>query len=155
MSIFTSISHKYSLRIFLKRLFKSTTTQKHSRHSTDTVPEFHAEAPHATVSEGLAQGLYVVARAGVEPTTLRTKGVESINAPPRPTTIMSTLTAHCRWEDSATKTMTGHPPSYVLAKNQIKISVPWRCRARITFRGLTLREFAWNPAVFSYSFRLL
>src|SRR6218665_3196235 len=49
----------------------------HSRHSTDTVPEFHAEAPQATVSEGLAQGPYVAARAGVEPMTLRTKGVDS------------------------------------------------------------------------------
>src|SRR6218665_1955801 len=35
---------------FLQRLFKSTTTQKRSRHSTDTVPEFDAEAPQATVS---------------------------------------------------------------------------------------------------------
>jgi len=31
------------------------------------VPEFHVEAPQATVSEGLSQGLYVAARAGVEP----------------------------------------------------------------------------------------
>jgi len=28
--------------------------------------EFHAEAPHATASEGLAQDPYVAARAGVE-----------------------------------------------------------------------------------------
>ena len=45
-----------TLRLFLKRLFKSTTTQRRSRHSTDTVFEFHAEAPQATASEGLAQG---------------------------------------------------------------------------------------------------
>ena len=31
----------------------------------DTVPEFHGEAPQATVSEGLAQGRYVAARVGV------------------------------------------------------------------------------------------
>src|SRR6218665_1425950 len=37
----------------------------------DTVSEFHAEAPQATASEELAQGIYVVARAGFEPTTLR------------------------------------------------------------------------------------
>jgi len=30
---------------------------------------FHAEAPQATASEGLAQGLYVAAKAGFEPTT--------------------------------------------------------------------------------------
>ena len=55
--------------------------QKRSRHSTDTVPEFHAEAPQATASEGLRKGPYVAARAGFEPTTLRTMGVESTNAP--------------------------------------------------------------------------
>src|SRR6218665_1080695 len=32
---------------------------RRSRHSTDTVPEFHAEAPQATVNEELAQGRYV------------------------------------------------------------------------------------------------
>ena len=46
--------------------------------------EFHAEAPQATVSEGLAQGPYVAARAGFEHTTLRTKGAESANVPPHP-----------------------------------------------------------------------
>ena len=40
----------------------------------------HAEAPQATVSEGLAQGPYMAARARVEPATLRTKGVDSTNA---------------------------------------------------------------------------
>ena len=47
--------------------------------------ELHTEAPRATVSEGLAQGPYVAARAGVEPTTLWTKGDESTNEPPCPT----------------------------------------------------------------------
>ena len=50
----------------------------------DTVPEFHAEAPQATASEGLAQGPYVADRVGLKPTTLRTKDVESTNAPPHP-----------------------------------------------------------------------
>src|SRR6218665_3611747 len=50
---------------------QSTTTQRHSRHNTDTVSEFHSEAPQATASEGLAQGPYVAARAGFEPMTLR------------------------------------------------------------------------------------
>ena len=36
-------------------------------------------APQATASEGLAQGPYVAARVGFEPTTLRTKGAESTN----------------------------------------------------------------------------
>jgi len=34
----------------------STTTTRRSRHSTDTVLEFHAKAPQAAASEGLAQG---------------------------------------------------------------------------------------------------
>jgi len=47
----------------------------------DTVSEFHAEAPQATASERLAQGHYVVARAGFEPTTFQTKGVKSTHEP--------------------------------------------------------------------------
>ena len=38
------------------------------------------EAPQATASVGLAQGPYMTAGAGFEPTTLRTKGDESANA---------------------------------------------------------------------------
>ena len=39
----------------------------------------------ATLSEGLTQGQYLAARAGFEPTTLRSKGIDSTNAPPGPT----------------------------------------------------------------------
>jgi len=49
----------------ISSLFKST-----------TVPEFHAKVPKATASEGLAQGPYVAARAGVKTMTLRTKGYD-------------------------------------------------------------------------------
>ena len=45
----------------------------------------HAEASQAAASEGLAQGPYVAARAGFEPTTLWSKGIDSTNAPPLPT----------------------------------------------------------------------
>jgi len=45
----------------------------------------HAEALQAPVSEELSQGPYVVARAGFKPTTLQSKGIDSTNAPPRPT----------------------------------------------------------------------
>ena len=55
-----------------------------NKHSTDTVSEFHAKAPRATVREGLAQGPYAAAWAGFEPTTLRTKGVDSTNEPLHP-----------------------------------------------------------------------
>src|SRR6218665_3393026 len=47
--------------------------------------EFHPEATQVTASEELAQGPYVAARAGFEPTTLWSKGFDSTKAPPRPT----------------------------------------------------------------------
>ena len=50
----------HSFRLFLWRIFQSTTTQRRSRQSTVTVSEFHAAAPQTTASEGLAQ---VTARA--------------------------------------------------------------------------------------------
>src|SRR6218665_1379520 len=52
-----------------------------ARIVSDTVPEFHAEG---IWREGLAKGSYVAARAGVEPMTLRAKGVDSTNVPPMP-----------------------------------------------------------------------
>ena len=56
----------------------TSSPHRRSQHSMGIVLEFHAEAPQATASEGLAQGPYVAARAGLEPTTLRTKGDESM-----------------------------------------------------------------------------
>ena len=47
--------------------------------------EIHTKAPQATASEGLAQGPYMLARVGFEPTTLRKKGYESTNEQPYPT----------------------------------------------------------------------
>src|SRR6218665_2297056 len=52
----------------------------------------HAEALHACASEGLAQGPYMAARAGFEPTTLRSKDIDSTNAPPRPIFILHKYT---------------------------------------------------------------
>ena len=51
----------------------------------DTVSEFTGRSATATVSEGLAQGSCMASRAGFEPTTLRSKGIDSTNAQPRPT----------------------------------------------------------------------
>ena|SRR6218665_979082 len=50
----------------------------------DTV-SLHAEALQAAVSEILAHGPYVATRAGFESSTLWSKGIDSTNAPPRPT----------------------------------------------------------------------
>ena len=59
--------------------------QKRSRPQQLTLcRSLHAEALKATASEGLAQGPCVEARAEFEPTTLRSKGIDSTNAPPRP-----------------------------------------------------------------------
>ena len=78
------VIHSFIQAISIAPIQMSTTTQRRSRHSTDTVPEFHSEAPQETVSKGLAQNPYMAARAGVEPMTLRTKGVDSTNAPHAP-----------------------------------------------------------------------
>ena len=60
--------------------------QKRSRPQQLTLSRsLHAKAIQATVSEGLAQGPYLAARAGFEPTTLQSIGVVSTNAPPSPT----------------------------------------------------------------------
>ena len=60
--------------------------QKHSRPQQLTLcRSLHAETVQATATEGLAQGLNVAARAGFGPTTLRSKGIDSTNAPSSPT----------------------------------------------------------------------
>jgi len=46
---------------------------------------YRSFTPKATVSKGLAQGPYVAARAGVEPTTLWLRVIELTNALTRPT----------------------------------------------------------------------
>jgi len=60
------------------------------------VPEFNAEAPQATASKGLTQDPYLAAREGLELATLRTKGVESTNMPPRLKILQLNDTAICR-----------------------------------------------------------
>ena len=74
---------------------KSTTTQRRSRHSTDTASEFHAKSAQATVSKGLAQGPYMAARVGFELMTLLTKGDESTNETPCPTNQTACTSATC------------------------------------------------------------
>ena len=84
--------HSFILYLFIHSRYlysassRSITTQRRSRHSTDTMSEFHAKAPQPTASaiEGLAQGPYVAARAGFEPTTLRSTAIDSTNEPTRP-----------------------------------------------------------------------
>src|SRR6218665_2084563 len=51
----SSISFNSFIHSDYSHLFKSTTTQMHSRHSIDSVPEFHTKAPQETASERLAQ----------------------------------------------------------------------------------------------------
>ena len=49
---------------FFLRAISIAPLQVNYYNSTDTLLKFHAEAPQATASEGLAQGPYVAARAG-------------------------------------------------------------------------------------------
>src|SRR6218665_221468 len=66
--------------------FKSSTTQRRSRLQHRHCIGVSRRSAQATPGKGLAQGPYVTARAGVEPTTLRLKVVNSTKAPSRPTT---------------------------------------------------------------------
>src|SRR6218665_3639584 len=56
---------------FLYRLFKSSTTQRRSRLQHGYYIGVSRRSAQATAGKGLAQGTYVAARAGVEPTTFR------------------------------------------------------------------------------------
>src|SRR6218665_2345658 len=69
---------------FLKRPFKSSTTQRRSRLQHGYCIELSRRSAQATVGKELAQGPYMAARAGVEPTTLRLKAIDSTKAPPCP-----------------------------------------------------------------------
>jgi len=47
------------------------------------------------------------------------QGRNLVRAPPAPlanSDMMSTLTAHCQWENETVRERTGHPPSYAVAK---------------------------------------
>jgi len=55
-----------------------------SDYSIDTVSELSRQALQVNVSEGLAQGPYVVAGVGFEPAILRIQGTELTIEPPAP-----------------------------------------------------------------------
>src|SRR6218665_341812 len=82
----TSLSH--SFRPFLKRPFKSSTTQRRFRLQHGYCIGVSHRNAQATAGKELAQGPYVAARAGVEPTTLRLKVIVSTKVPPRPTKLV-------------------------------------------------------------------
>src|SRR6218665_1056812 len=77
----------YCIYPFLIALLTEEAFQKRSRPHQLTLSEFTCRNLQATVSEGLAQGLYMAARAGFKPMTLWSKGIDSTNAPPRPITL--------------------------------------------------------------------
>src|SRR6218665_3057477 len=90
----------HSFWLFLKRLSKSTTTQRHSRLQHLYCIGVSRRSAQATVCKGFAQGPYVAARAGVEPTTLRLKVIHSTNVPPRPTRLDCLSSLLCSVFDS-------------------------------------------------------
>src|SRR6218665_4199015 len=64
-------------------LLTASAFQKRSRPQQSTLcRSLHAEALQAIAGKGPAQGPYMAAKAGFEPTTLRSNGVASTNAPP-------------------------------------------------------------------------
>src|SRR6218665_576062 len=74
-----------SFRPFLYRPFKSSTGQRRSRLQHGYCFGVSRRSAQPTAGKGLAQGHYVTARAGVEPTTLRLRVIDLTKAPPRPT----------------------------------------------------------------------
>ena len=58
---------------FYSAPYKSSTTQRRSRLQHGYCIGVSRRCAHAIVGKGLAQGPYMAARAGVEPTTLRYK----------------------------------------------------------------------------------
>jgi len=66
--------HPFIPDISIAPLFKPTTTQRRSRHSTDTTSNREWR---------LAQGPYVPARVGFEPATFRTQGAKQGATMPR------------------------------------------------------------------------
>src|SRR6218665_1994603 len=76
------IDHIYSATL-------STTTQRCSRLQHRYCIGVSRQSAQATVSEKLAQGPYVAARARVEPTTLRLRVIDLTNAPPPPTLVFT------------------------------------------------------------------
>src|SRR6218665_210130 len=69
----------------------SSTTQRLSRLQHGYCIGVSRRSAQATAGKGLAQGPYMAARAGVEPTTFRLKAIDSTKAPQCPTTMHSSL----------------------------------------------------------------
>src|SRR6218665_3039638 len=71
--------------------FKSSTTQRRSRLQHGHCIGVSRRSAQAIAGKGLAQGPYMAARAGVEPTTLRLRVIASTNAPSCPNFIAYTM----------------------------------------------------------------
>ena len=69
---------------FLQRPFKSSTTRRRSRLQHGYCIRVSRRSAQATIGKKLAQGPYVAARAGVKPTTLRLKVIDSTKVPRHP-----------------------------------------------------------------------
>src|SRR6218665_1943273 len=78
-------------------LLTASAFQKRSRpQQLTTCRSLHATG-NSTAHEGLAQGPYAAAKAGFEPSTFRSKGIDSINAPPCPTVLYSNANNGDTW----------------------------------------------------------
>src|SRR6218665_3591559 len=73
--------------IHFGHFYSVPTTQRRSRLQHGYCIGVSRRSAQATAGNELAQGLYVAARAGVEPTTLQLKVIVSTKAPPCPTIV--------------------------------------------------------------------
>ena len=63
--------------------------------------------------------------------------------------MMSTLTAHCQWEDEMAREITGHPPSYAVAKKMKSLTLHTHCYPRASLRdgsSFSSRLLLWNTS---------
>src|SRR6218665_11645 len=84
-NLYSTHSSNYSLIMIIDHFYSatySTSTQSRSRLQHGYCISVSRRSAQATVSEGLAQGPYMAAKAGVEPMTPRLKVIDSTKAPP-------------------------------------------------------------------------
>jgi len=87
MHAYIHIKHALYLSIYIALLTVWAFHKRSQPQQLTLCRSLHAETLQATASEGLAQGSYVATRARLETMTLRSKGIDSTNAPSRPTSI--------------------------------------------------------------------
>src|SRR6218665_2270791 len=82
MTVMDELSVNNLSKVATQRLEVDSNLRPSGYKAASTAPRYLV--PQATAGEGLAHGLYVAARVGFEPATLRTKGTQSTTEPTLP-----------------------------------------------------------------------